>query len=133
MQNKIQIEVLVESSKNCSRSRIVASPYYRMKILVAAASDRANTVYIIPLQPCATLSIPSQGCHHLITMISQAHYNLVTTMSCLSQACHNIVIFSPPHCKLVITLQTCDKVTHVNLIIFILTKTQRKSIEVHCT
>ena len=44
MQNKIQIEVLVESSKNCSRSRIVASPYYGMKILVAAASDRANTV-----------------------------------------------------------------------------------------
>ena len=28
---------------NCSRSRIVASPYYGMKILVAAASDRANT------------------------------------------------------------------------------------------
>ena len=44
MQNKIQIEVLVESSKNCSRSRIVASPYYGMKILVATASDRANTV-----------------------------------------------------------------------------------------
>ena len=44
MQNKIQIEVLVESSKNCSRSRIVASPYYGMKILVAAASDRAYTV-----------------------------------------------------------------------------------------
>ena len=31
--------------KNCSRSRIVASPYYGMKILVAAASDRPNTVY----------------------------------------------------------------------------------------
>ena len=31
--------------KNCSRSRIVASPYYGMKILVAAASDRANTVF----------------------------------------------------------------------------------------
>ena len=30
--------------KNCSRSRIMASPNYRMKILVAAASDRANTV-----------------------------------------------------------------------------------------
>ena len=45
MQNKIQIEVLVESSKNCSHSRIVASPYYGMKILVAAASDRANMVY----------------------------------------------------------------------------------------
>ena len=49
MQNKIQIEVLVESSKNCSCSRIVAalelaSPYYGMKILVAADSDRANTV-----------------------------------------------------------------------------------------
>ena len=47
MQNKIQIEVLVESGvdeKNCSCSRIVASPYYGMKILVAAASDRANTV-----------------------------------------------------------------------------------------
>ena len=53
MHNKIQIEVLVESSKNCSHSRIVASPYYRMKILVAAASDRANTVFIIPLQPCS--------------------------------------------------------------------------------
>ena len=39
-------------------------------------------------------------------------------------------MFSPPHCKLVITLQSCDKVTHVNLIIFILTKTQRKSIGV---
>ena len=49
MQNKIQIEVLVESSKNCSHSRIVASPYYGMKILVAAASDRANTVYMISL------------------------------------------------------------------------------------
>ena len=46
MQNKIQIEVLVESSKNCSRSRRVASPYYGMKILVAAASDRANTVFM---------------------------------------------------------------------------------------
>ena len=31
--------------KNCSRSRIVASPYYGMIILVAAASDRANTVF----------------------------------------------------------------------------------------
>ena len=46
MLNKIQIEVLVESSKNCSRSRIVDSPYYGMNILVAVASDRANTVYI---------------------------------------------------------------------------------------
>ena len=109
MHNKIQIEVLIESSKNCSCSRIVASPYYRMKILVAAASDRANTVFIIP----------SQACHKLVTT--------------LSQPCHNIVIFSPPHCKLVITLQACDKVTYVNLIIFILTKTQRKSIEVHFT
>ena len=36
--------MLVESSKNCGRSRIVASPYYGMKILVAAASDQANTV-----------------------------------------------------------------------------------------
>ena len=53
MHNKIQIEVLVESSKNCSRSRIVASPYYWMKILVATVSDRANTVFIIPLQPCS--------------------------------------------------------------------------------
>ena len=47
MQNKTQIEVLVETSKNCSRSRIVASPYYGMKILVAAASDRAYTVVTI--------------------------------------------------------------------------------------
>ena len=47
MQNKVQIEVLVESSKNCSRSRIVASPYYGMKILVAAASDRANTEIVV--------------------------------------------------------------------------------------
>ena len=52
MQNKIQIEVLVESSKKCRRSRIVAalvvaSPYYGMKILVAAASDRANTVCVL--------------------------------------------------------------------------------------
>ena len=31
--------------KNCSRSRIVASPYYGIKILVAVASDRANTVF----------------------------------------------------------------------------------------
>ena len=46
MQNKTQMEVLVESSKNCSRSRIVASPYYGMKILVAAASDRAYTVFV---------------------------------------------------------------------------------------
>ena len=30
--------------KNCSRSRIVASLCYRMIILVAVASDRANTV-----------------------------------------------------------------------------------------
>ena len=45
MQNKIQIEVLVESM--VLMKRIVAaleSPYYGMKILVAAASDRANTV-----------------------------------------------------------------------------------------
>ena len=47
MQNKIQIEVLVQSSKNCSCSQIVASPYYRMKILVATASDQANTVCAI--------------------------------------------------------------------------------------
>ena len=138
MHNKIQIEVLVESSKNCSRSRIVASPYYRMKILVAAASDRANTVFIIPLQPCShivysftRLPPPHYNvCHKLVTSLSQPCHKLVTT---LSQPCHNIVIFSPPHCKLVITLQSCDKVTHVNLIIFILTKTQRKSIEVHFT
>ena len=127
MHNKIHIEVLVESSKNCSRSRIVASPYYRMKILVAVASDRANTVFIIPLQPCSHIV-------YSFTRLPPPHYNvchkLVTT---LSQPCHNIVIFSPPHCKLVITLQSCDKVTHVNLIIFILTKTQRTSIEVHFT
>ena len=46
---KIRIEVL---SKNCSRSRIVdtlhlvASLYFEMKILVAAASDRANMVFV---------------------------------------------------------------------------------------
>ena len=79
----------------------------------------------------ATLSIPSQGCHNH-AIISQAHYNLMTT-SCLSQACHNLVIFSPPHRKPVTTLQACDKVTHVHLMIFILTKTQRKSIEIHST
>ena len=109
MHNKIQIEVLVESSKKCSRSRIVASPYYQMKILVATASDLANTVFIIPLS------------------------HIVYSFTRLPQPCHNIVIFSPLHCKLVITLQSCDKVTHVNLIIFILTKTQRTSIEVHFT
>ena len=103
------------------------------------------------LQPC------SQGCHKVATSLSTlpqpcstviiplqpAHYNPVTTMSCFSQACHNLVtslsqpchnieIFSPPHAA-VITLQACDKVTHVHLIIFILTKTQRESIEVHST
>ena len=30
---------------NCTCSRIVTSPYYGMKILVAAASDRANKVF----------------------------------------------------------------------------------------
>ena len=35
--------------QDCSRSRIVASPYYGMKILVAAASDRANTVSLLTL------------------------------------------------------------------------------------
>ena len=76
MHNKIQIEVLVESSKNCSRSRIVASPYYQMKILVAAASDRANTVFIIP----------PQACHKLVTTLSQP-CNIFTTPL---QACDNI-------------------------------------------
>ena len=58
MQNKTQIEVLVESSKNCSRSRIVASPYYGMKILVAAASDRAYTVFIINIEMLACTHPP---------------------------------------------------------------------------
>ena len=88
MHNKIQIEVLVESSKNCSRSRIVASPYYQMKILVAAASDRANTVFIIPLQPCShivysftRLPPPHYNvCHKLVTSLSQPCHNLVTTL-----------------------------------------------------
>ena len=114
MHNKIQMEVLVDSSKNCSRSRIVASPYYRIKILVAAASDRANTVFI----PTATLQQHCLFIHKVATTslqcLSQACHKLVTT---LLQPCLNIVIFSPPHCKLVITLQSCDKVTHVNLII----------------
>ena len=87
MHNKIQIEVLVESSKNCSRSRIVASPYYRMKILVAAASDRANAVFIIPLQPCShivysftRLPPPHYNvCHKLVTSLSQPCHNLATT------------------------------------------------------
>ena len=93
MHNKIQIEVLVESSKNCSRSQIVASPYYRMKILVAAASDRANS---------ATLSIHSQGCHHLITMF----------VTSLSQACHNLVTTLSKHCNIFTTpLQACDNIT----------------------
>ena len=95
MQNKIQIEVLVESSKNCSRSRIVASPYYRMKILVAAASDRANTVFIIPLQPCSHIV-------YSFTKLAPPYYNDFTS---LSQHCN---IFTTP-------LQACDKVTHVNL------------------
>ena len=137
MQNKIQIEVLVEISKNCSRSRIVASPYYRMKILVAAASDRANTVFIIPLQPCSHIvysftRLPPPHYNDFTSSLQPCDHNVMFVTS-LSQPCHNIVIFSPPHCKLVITLQACDKVTRVNLIIFILTKTQRKSIEVHFT
>ena len=39
--------------KNCSHSRIVASPYYGMKILVAAASDRANTVCLSAEKLCS--------------------------------------------------------------------------------
>ena len=81
MHNKIQIEVLVESSKNCSRSRIVASPYYQMKILVAAASDRANTVFIIPLQPCSHIVYSfTRFITMFVTSLSQACHNLVTTL-----------------------------------------------------
>ena len=93
MHNKIQIEVLVESSKNCSRSRIVASPYYQMKILVAAASDLANTVFIIPLSHIVysftRLPPPHYNvCHKLVTTLSQ-HCNIFTTPL---QACDNITI-----------------------------------------
>ena len=101
MHNKIQIEVLVESSKNCSRSRIVASPYYRMKILVAAASDRANTVFIIPLQPCSHIV-------YSFTRLPPPHYNVCHK----SQACHNLVTTLSQHCNIFTTpLQACDNIT----------------------
>ena len=84
MHNKIQIEVLVESSKNCSRSNS-ASPYYRMKILVAAASDQANTVFIIPLQPCSHIV-------YSFTRLPPPHYNVCRKLvTSLSQPCHNLV------------------------------------------
>ena len=98
MHNKIQIEVLVESSKNCSRSRIVASPYYRMKILVAAASDRANMVFIITttLQP------------HCLFI----HKVATTSLQCLSQACYNLVTTLSQPWKIFTTpLQACDNIT----------------------
>ena len=94
-------------------------------------------------QGCRILATLSQACdklvttlsppHHSHAIISQAHCNLVTTMSCLSHDCHNMVIFSPPHRNLVTTLQACDQVIHAHLMIFILTKTQKMSIEVHST
>ena len=62
--------------------------------------------FIIPLQPCSHIvysftRLPPP--HYNNAIISQAHYNLVTTISyfvtSVSQPCHNIVIFSPPHRK----------------------------------
>ena len=67
--------------------------------------------------------------HYNHSIILQAHYNLVTTVTMLSQHCNTLT--TPP--QAVTTLQACDKVIHVRLIIFILTKTLRKSIEIHST
>ena len=73
MQKKVKIEVLVESLvlmkrivaalEYCSLSQIVASPYYGMKILVAAASDRTYKVYIwlFGMLPLVLLPIPSNS------------------------------------------------------------------------
>ena len=95
MHNKIQIEVLVESSKNCSSSRIVASPYYWMKTLVATASDRANTVFIIPMQPCSHIV-------YSFTRLPPPHYNV----------CHKLVTTLSQHCNIFTTpLQAYDNIT----------------------
>ena len=81
------------------------------------------TPFTKPPQPCNKFTSSLQPCDHNVMF--------VTT---LSQPCHNLVIFSLPYRNLVTTfLQACDKATHVHLMIFILTKTQRKSIEVHST
>ena len=104
----------------------------------------------------ATLSIPSQGCHKL----SQLCHNLVETSQlqphCLflhkvattsSQPCNNFTSSLQPYdhnvmfvtslsqpCHIFTTPpQACDTVTYVHLMIFILTKTQRKFIEIHST
>ena len=48
---KFGVDERIVTALKFSRSRIVASPYYGMKILVAAASDRANTVVLAIIMP----------------------------------------------------------------------------------
>ena len=134
--------LVVHSQSHCNLAATLSNPSQGCHNLVTTLS-RPCSIFTIPLQPCSHIvysftRLPPPRYNHAI--ISQAHYNLVTTMSCLSQACHNLVttlsqhsnIFTTLH-KLVTTLQACDKVTHIHLMIFILAKTLTKSIEVHST
>ena len=72
-----------------------------------------------------------ESCNLATSLSPPCHNHAITSQATVT--CHNLVLFLPPHSNLGTTLQACDKVTHVHLMIFILTKTQRKSIEVHAT
>ena len=73
---------------------------------LATTLPRPCSIFTIPLQPCSHIvysftRLPPPRHNHAI--ISQAHYNLVTTMSCLSQACHNLVTTLSQPCQNLVT------------------------------
>ena len=81
------------------------------------------------LQPCHKLVATLPPPRHNHAIVSQAYCNLATTIS----ICHKLVKTLSQHCNIFTTpLQPFDnltslwQVTHVHLMIFILTKTQRK-------
>ena len=86
-------DLVVFSQSHCNLATTLSIPSQGCHKLVNLATTLPQpcSIYIIPLQPCSHIvysftRLPPPRYNDAI--ISQAHYNLVTTISCLSQACH---------------------------------------------
>ena len=89
-------DLVVFSQSHCNLAATLSNPSQGCHKLVNLATTLPQpcSIFIIPLQPCSNIvysftRLPPP--HYNDAIISQAHYNLVTTISCLLQACHKLV------------------------------------------
>ena len=112
-------DLVVFSQSHCNIAATLSNPLQGCHKLVNLATTLPQpcSIFIIPLQPYSNIvysftRLPPP--HYNDAIISQAHYNLVTTISCLSQACHKLVTSLSQHCNIFTTPpQACDNLTNL--------------------